>query len=119
MTDSEQGGALVVGGSGGIGRVVAAQLRDEGVRTGVTFRSTPVEWDPAWQLDLTDSTACVRVVAEAAEALGGLRTLVYAAGPHVPMRHLSRVDPDEMRELVVEAWRRTAPACVVKAFDGR
>ena len=30
---------------------------------------------------------------------------------------LDRVDPDEMRELVVEAWRRTAPARVVKAFD--
>ena len=30
---------------------------------------------------------------------------------------LDRVDPDEMRELVLEAWRRTAPARVVKAFD--
>ena len=98
MSDNAQstGGALVVGGSGGIGRVVAAQLQDDGVRTGVTFRSTAVDWEPAWQLDLTDSAACVRVVAEAAEALGGLRTLVYAAGPHVPMRHLSRVDPDAM-----------------------
>ena len=97
MTKVEaDGGALVVGGSGGIGRVVAALLRDEGVTTGVTYRSTAVDWDPAWQLDLTDSAACVRVVGEAAEALGGLRTLVYAAGPHVPMRHLSRVHPDEM-----------------------
>ena len=30
---------------------------------------------------------------------------------------LDRVDPDEMRELVVEAWRRTAPARAVAAFD--
>jgi NAD(P)-dependent dehydrogenase (short-subunit alcohol dehydrogenase family) len=90
------GGALVVGGSGGIGRGVAAALARDGVRTGVTFRTTATAWDPAWRLDHTDSAACVRVVAEAAEALGGLRTLVYAAGPHVPMRHLSRVDPDEM-----------------------
>ena len=30
---------------------------------------------------------------------------------------LDRVDPDEMRELVLEAWRRTAPARVVTAFD--
>ena len=30
---------------------------------------------------------------------------------------LDRVDPDEMRELVVEAWRRTAPKRAVKAFD--
>ena len=98
MTDSAHGpgGALVVGGSGGIGGVVAAVLREQGVRTGVTFRSTPAEWEPAWRLDLADPDACVEVVAQAAEALGGLRTVVYAAGPHVPMRHLSRVTPQDM-----------------------
>ena len=31
---------------------------------------------------------------------------------------LDRVDPGEMRELVIDAWRRTAPARAVKAFDG-
>jgi hypothetical protein len=31
---------------------------------------------------------------------------------------LDRVDPDEMRELVVDAWRRTAPKRAVAAFDG-
>jgi hypothetical protein len=30
---------------------------------------------------------------------------------------LDRVDPDEMRELVVEAWRRTASKHAVAAFD--
>jgi hypothetical protein len=30
---------------------------------------------------------------------------------------LDRVDPGEMRELVTDAWRRTAPARAVKAFD--
>jgi hypothetical protein len=29
------------------------------------------------------------------------------------------VDPDEMRELVTEAWRLTAPARLVRAFDQR
>ena len=90
------GGALVVGGSGGIGSATAVLLRERGARVGVTYRSTVVDWDPAWRLDLTDSTACERVVGEAAEELGGLHTLVYASGPHVPMRHLSRVDPAEM-----------------------
>jgi hypothetical protein len=32
---------------------------------------------------------------------------------------LTRVDPDEMRELVEEAWRRTAPMKLVAAFDQR
>jgi hypothetical protein len=31
---------------------------------------------------------------------------------------LSRVDPEEMRELVVDAWRRTAPRRLVAAFEG-
>jgi hypothetical protein len=32
---------------------------------------------------------------------------------------LTRVDPDDMRELVEEAWRRTAPRTLVAAFDQR
>jgi hypothetical protein len=30
---------------------------------------------------------------------------------------LERVDPEELRELVEEAWRRTAPKKLVAAFD--
>ena len=30
---------------------------------------------------------------------------------------LSRVDSDELHELVIEAWRRTAPKKLVHAFD--
>jgi hypothetical protein len=30
---------------------------------------------------------------------------------------VSGVDRDEMRELLIEAWRLTAPKRVVKAFD--
>ena len=30
---------------------------------------------------------------------------------------LSRVDPEEMRELVEDAWRRTAPKKLVAAYD--
>jgi hypothetical protein len=32
---------------------------------------------------------------------------------------LARVDVDELRELLVEAWRRTAPKALVKGFDVR
>jgi hypothetical protein len=30
---------------------------------------------------------------------------------------IARVDRDEMRELLIEAWRRTAPKRAVRAFD--
>jgi hypothetical protein len=35
----------------------------------------------------------------------------------ISMRSLRRVDPAEMRELVAEAWRMTAPKRLVKQFD--
>jgi hypothetical protein len=30
---------------------------------------------------------------------------------------LDRVDPEELRELITEAWRRTAPKRLVRVFD--
>jgi hypothetical protein len=30
---------------------------------------------------------------------------------------LARVNPDQPHEIVVEAWRRTAPTRLVRAFD--
>jgi hypothetical protein len=30
---------------------------------------------------------------------------------------LAEADPDELRELLIEAWRRTAPKKLVKAYD--
>jgi 3-oxoacyl-[acyl-carrier protein] reductase len=55
----------------------------------------------AWALDLTDAAATARVVAEAIAAFGGLHTVVYAAGPHVPMIHLSRVTPEQFRDQLI------------------
>src|SRR5690606_32300209 len=48
-------------------------------------------------LDLTDPRACATTVAGVEERFGGIHTLVYAAGPHVPMRYLSQVTADEFR----------------------
>jgi NAD(P)-dependent dehydrogenase (short-subunit alcohol dehydrogenase family) len=92
------GGALVVGASGAIGAEIVRLLRLRGSRVGATYRSHPVDVDPAWQLDLGEPDACARVVGEAETELGGLHTLIYAAGPHVPMVHLSRVSPHQMAE---------------------
>ena len=104
------GGALVVGGSGGLGSVVAVMLAERGSRVALTFRHNEQAAADvlarvqrhgegvAWQLDLTDSDRCALVVEQVTEGFGGLHTLVYAAGPHVPMRHLSKVAPHEMEE---------------------
>ncbi|WP_134739837.1 SDR family oxidoreductase [Nocardioides sp. 503] len=91
------GGALVVGGSGGLGLAIAAMLADRGAAVGVTYRTRrPAGDHPAYELDLADLSAGAAVVDRAVGDLGGLHTLVYAAGPHVPMVHLSTVAPREL-----------------------
>ena len=93
------GAALVIGGNGGLGAVVADLLTRRGARVAVTYRRTaPVGRFAAGahRLDLDDLAAVPDVVERVAAEAGGLHTLVHAAGPHVPMLHLSRVDPVAM-----------------------
>ncbi|MEJ7834085.1 MAG: SDR family oxidoreductase, partial [Nocardioides sp.] len=75
---------------------IALMLAARGSTVAVTYRRQPPPGElPAYQLDLTgpDVAAVVDTVAEEQD---GLHTLVYAAGPHVPMVHLSRVPPADM-----------------------
>ena len=51
------GGALVVGGSGGIGRAIAALLAERGARVAVTHRTHAVDGVPSYELDLADTPA--------------------------------------------------------------
>jgi NAD(P)-dependent dehydrogenase (short-subunit alcohol dehydrogenase family) len=103
------GGALVVGGSGGLGLAVARMLASRGCHVAVTYRTRPDAaqavvgsirgWGvhgAAYELDVTDADRAAEVVAEVADRFEGLHTLVHAAGPHVPMVHLSSVDPAGM-----------------------
>jgi 3-oxoacyl-[acyl-carrier protein] reductase len=56
----------------------------------------------AYPLDVTDAAACAALVDLVVEEHGGVHTLVHAAGPHVPMKHLSSVDPAEMARQLAE-----------------
>lgn len=111
MNDFEgrTGAALVVGGSGGIGHAIVRMLAQRGSAVALTYRgrreagesaaASAREWGvkaSAYQLDVTSSAEAAEVVGAAAAEHGGLHTVVYAAGPHVPMRHLSKITPDEM-----------------------
>ncbi len=107
---NRDGVALVVGATGGIGRAVALMLAERGSRVALTFRTNGEaaaelvaaigEAARAWPLDLTDEAACASVVEEVAETYGGIHTLCHAAGPHVPMIHLSRVSPAQFRQQI-------------------
>ncbi len=100
------GCALVIGGTGGIGSVICTELARRGSDVAFTYRSAEARaaelaehirghGRQAWAsaVDLADHRAAAAAVDAAAEAAAGLHTVVYAAGPEVPQRHLSSVDP--------------------------
>lgn len=110
------GVALVAGGSGGIGSAVVRLLVARGSRVALTYRTngaaaqalcdelTAGHGDDrvvAGRLDLTDLPAVAAHVASVVEAYGAVHTVVYASGPHVPMRHLSTVAPGQLRDQLV------------------
>ncbi|WP_054814576.1 SDR family NAD(P)-dependent oxidoreductase [Nocardia arizonensis] len=111
-----EGAALVLGASGGLGRAIARLLLERGSHLGLTYHRDPTRLDPlteraaelgrtarTWQLDLIDADRTAQVVAQVAADLGGIHTLIYAAGPHVPMVHLSRIAPADLaRQLHVD-----------------
>ncbi len=117
MDDFSQwdGAALVTGGSGGIGRAVVRLLAARGSDVAFTWRGNEVGARrlvdevssygvraSRHQLDTGDAAACARMVAAVAEQHDGLHTLVHAAGPYVPMTHLSKIDPAAMLQQLTD-----------------
>ncbi|MCX4816023.1 SDR family oxidoreductase [Streptomyces sp. NBC_01239] len=97
----------MAGGSGGIGAAIVRLLAERGSDIAFTYRANQEAADAVaaevtklgrqvrpLRLDLTDESATAEAVSGTAD---GIHTLVYAAGPHVPMRHLSKVTPGEYR----------------------
>lgn len=118
-------GALVAGGTGGIGREVVRALAARGGEVAFTYRSAgdvaseladELPGSRPYRLDLADLAATAQVVAQVVQVMGGLRTLVYAAGPYVPMRHLSRVPPADLRaQFDADASLSAVPKAAVEA----
>ncbi|GAB2758883.1 3-oxoacyl-[acyl-carrier-protein] reductase [Nocardioides pakistanensis] len=103
----------MTGGSGGLGSAVCRLLAERGSDVALTYRThRPEELlvelaglgvrGEAAPLDLTDAGATARHVASLVERHGGVHTVVHAAGPHVPMVHLSRVPPAQFAEQLAE-----------------
>ncbi|MBO6718446.1 MAG: SDR family oxidoreductase [Rhizobiaceae bacterium] len=109
------GAALVIGGSGGVGAEICRVLARDGCDVALTFfgnekraraaaasvealgRSASIH-----QLDI-EETAAVRSFVETVMAThGGIHTLVYAAGPLVPLIHLSKVEPERMKKHLLQ-----------------
>jgi NAD(P)-dependent dehydrogenase (short-subunit alcohol dehydrogenase family) len=107
------GGAFVAGGSGGIGRAIALKLADAGVGVAFTYFRNAGAGEKlaaelkakgatalALQLDLRDAAAVQAAVTRAEAEFGGLHTVVYAAGPYITFRHISRITPEMFRDQI-------------------
>ncbi|PBC35352.1 dehydrogenase [Rhodococcus sp. ACS1] len=101
-------GAVVIGGSGGIGTAICRRLANDGYDIGLTFRSREASAATAAeevraagatahtrQLDLGDHAAVQSTLDDLAESLDGIDLVVYAAGPYLPQLHVSRLAPKE------------------------
>jgi NAD(P)-dependent dehydrogenase (short-subunit alcohol dehydrogenase family) len=107
------GAAIVTGGSGGLGAAICRMLAERGSDVALTYNrnvdaANQVVADVeshgrrgrASQLSLEDDAATAAFLDDVVNEFGGIHTLVYASGPHVPMVHLSKVTPAQFRAQV-------------------
>lgn len=117
-----EGVAVVIGGSGGIGRAICAALAEAGSDVAFTFRSNEhaaFELDEkieaagcrslALKLELTDRAACRETIDRVAAEFGRIHTLVIAGGANISMTYTADIDPDE--------WDRTISGDLTGSFN--
>ena len=107
------GVALVVGGSGGVGRAVAIAFASAGADVALTYRSNEaaglevvqeIESNggkaSAYPLDLSDLASTRALLDELTEARGALHTVVNAAGARIAQPYISQADPKTFQDVV-------------------
>jgi hypothetical protein len=122
-------------------RTAAGDKRDDAGVTGDEFRRAALGFPEAaeqetWghptfrvrgkmfaSLSTEGDAATVKASREAQAALVGSEPETFSVPAYVGQHgwvgiRLDRVDPEEARELLDEAWRATAPKRVVAAYDG-
>lgn len=106
------GVAIVAGGSGGIGSVICVTLAAAGANVALTYRTRRESADAvvaqvegsgreamAMSVDHTDPEAMKAFVDAAAARFGRVHSVVYAAGPHIPLKFLNAITPAEWRQV--------------------
>ena len=117
-----RGVTIVAGGSGAIGRAICRRLAQDGHDIALTYRKNA---DAGQAAEAEVRASGVRVLAasvalensdnvklfveNAARDFGGIRSVVYAAGPHLDFTFISAISPDD--------WKRVMDADVNGCFN--
>lgn len=96
--------AIVLGGSGNVGREVCRKLAERGVRFGYTYHTNAGSGidAPAKQLDVTDVAAIETTIDEFARELGPIHSLINCAAigtPHLSLQEIDERAWDEMLDI--------------------
>ena len=106
------GVAIVAGGSGGIGSAICEALAAAGSNVALTYRSRKDAADGvvaaveahglgalAVKVDHADADAMKAFVDAAIAKFGHVHSVVYAAGPHIPMKFVNAITPAEWKSV--------------------
>lgn len=106
------GVAVVVGGSGGVGRAVCRLFAERGVNVAFTYRKNKAAADfivkeltedgvrcSSAAVDITDRKAVEDFITQMEVSFGRIHTVVFAAGSEFRLKYVAETDPDE--------WHRT------------
>jgi NAD(P)-dependent dehydrogenase (short-subunit alcohol dehydrogenase family) len=99
--------AIVVGGTGEIGRAVTAKLRAEGLRVVCAANDVKQETSDALRFDITDEASVASLFERAEQALGPIGVLINCAGVGVFT---------SIAETSVQDWRKTLEVNLTGAF---
>jgi len=117
-----EGAALVIGGSGGIGRAICEAFATAGSDIAFTYRTNEQAAHAlagkietvgrrvlALKLDLTERAACREAIDRVAAEFGRIHTLVISVGADISMTYTADIDPDE--------WDRTISGDLTGSFN--
>jgi NAD(P)-dependent dehydrogenase (short-subunit alcohol dehydrogenase family) len=106
------GAAVVIGGSGGIGRVICERLAEHGTDVALSYRASAEAAAEASRIvgaagrrafsasvDLADGGAVGEFFEQISAELGRVHTVVFAAGADIPMVHVGAIEDRD--------WTRT------------
>lgn len=108
----EKGGALVLGGTGGLGSAIVRRLAQDWGHVDFTYRSNEMKAKAlsdeltgladivSHRLDIADEQRLADVVQSVHARSGGLRAVIFSSGMHIPQIHVSKLQPDQWHEAV-------------------